>query len=159
MELDREPFLPQKEADGEFFESASTESLAKRSTVRAGLKLQLFVHSGLVFFYTIASFVAIRSFSRPARLPEAAVSNLEFKYTGSVFHRLNNTPFAGPPSPELDAAWQNLLAPMHIRITEEELQQDNQTSVALTEGGGFLGWLGVFHELHCIVRRARLAPS
>lgn len=44
---------------------------------------------------------------------------------------------------------------MHIRITEEELRRDNQASVALTEGGGYLGWLGVFHELHCIVRRTR----
>lgn len=43
------------------------------------------------------------------------------------------------------------MAPMHIRITAEELQLDNQESVKLTEGGGYLGWLGVFHKLHCIV--------
>ena len=41
---------------------------------------------------------------------------------------------------------------MHIRVSEAELRRDNQQSVALTEGGGYLGWLGVFHELHCIVR-------
>ena len=42
---------------------------------------------------------------------------------------------------------------MHIRVTERELRRDNQESVALKEGGGgFLGWMGVFHELHCVVR-------
>jgi len=39
---------------------------------------------------------------------------------------------------------------MHIRVTEAELRRDNQDSVALPEGGGYLGWLGVFHELHCV---------
>ena len=43
------------------------------------------------------------------------------------------------------------MAPMHIRVTAKELEQDNQESVKLKEGGGYLGWLGVFHELHCIV--------
>ena len=41
---------------------------------------------------------------------------------------------------------------MHIRVSEAELRRDNQESVALTEGGGFLGWMGVFHGLHCVVR-------
>ena len=41
---------------------------------------------------------------------------------------------------------------MHIRVTAAELGRNNQESVTLTEGGGYLGWLGVFHELHCIVR-------
>ena len=47
---------------------------------------------------------------------------------------------------------------MHIRVTETELRRANQESVALTEeeGGGYLAWLGVFHELHCIVRMLSL---
>ena len=46
---------------------------------------------------------------------------------------------------------------MHIRVTEAELRRDNQDSVELPEGGGYLGWLGVFHELHCVVCCTRLA--
>lgn len=41
------------------------------------------------------------------------------------------------------------MAPMHIRITMEELKRTNQESVAL-DSGGYLGWMGAFHELHCI---------
>ena len=46
---------------------------------------------------------------------------------------------------------------MHIRVTEAELRRDTQDSVALPESGGYLGWLGVFHELHCVVCCTRLA--
>ena len=82
-----------------------------------------------------------------------------------VFHNLSMSPYAGPPSPEIDAAWSNLLAPMHIRVSEAELRRDNQESVRLPEGGGYLGWMGAFHELHCIVsgfpqnRKARILSN
>lgn len=59
--------------------------------------------------------------------------------------------FAGKPSPALDASWDELLAPMNIRVTKAELERENLASVALTEGGGYLGWIGAFHQLHCIV--------
>ena len=36
-------------------------------------------------------------------------------------------------------------------MTHDELLASNQTSVALPNGG-FMAWLGVSHELHCIVR-------
>lgn len=42
---------------------------------------------------------------------------------------------------------------MHMRISVEELRRDDQESVQLPEGGGYLAWMGVFHELHCLVRK------
>lgn len=48
---------------------------------------------------------------------------------------------------------------MHMRVSTEELRRDNQDSVPLPEGGGYLGWMGVFHELHCIVRRILREPD
>ena len=39
---------------------------------------------------------------------------------------------------------------MSIRVTKAELEAHGQTSVQLP-GGGYLAWLGVFHELHCVV--------
>ena len=80
------------------------------------------------------------------------IQHLSQIYESKTFHNLTNNPYAGQPSPEVDAAWEALLAPKHIRISEEELRRDNQDSVSLPEGGGHLGWLGVFHEMHCIVR-------
>lgn len=40
---------------------------------------------------------------------------------------------------------------MNIRVTAGELRRYGQESVGLSEGGGYLAWLGVFLELHCIV--------
>lgn len=38
----------------------------------------------------------------------------------------------------------------HVRLSEEDLRAINQTSVPLGSGG-YLGMLGVYHELHCVV--------
>lgn len=81
-------------------------------------------------------------------LPRAAIDNLHMTFKPTFFHRLNATPYAGPPSPAIDDAWDALLAPMHISVSQAELARDNQ---ALPESGGCLGWMGVFHELHCMV--------
>lgn len=59
--------------------------------------------------------------------------------------------FAGPPSVSLDQAWSGLLAGINIRVGEKELSQHYQTSLALPQGGGYLAWLEVHHQLHCIV--------
>lgn len=42
---------------------------------------------------------------------------------------------------------------MNIRVSEVELARENVESVALPEDGGYLAWIGAFHQLHCLVRR------
>ena len=80
----------------------------------------------------------------------AAVARVTITYKPKLFENLTANPFAGAPSPEIDKAWGELLAPMNIRVSKAELESNDQNSVALPEGGGYLAWLGVFHELHCI---------
>ena len=63
---------------------------------------------------------------------------------------MRESPYAGPPGTNIDLVWQALLADMSIRVTKEELDQQGQESVPL-EGGGYLAWLGVFHQLHCTI--------
>ena len=119
---------------------------------------QVFAHLGIVAIYTVVSIFAIRS-QRCITFPPAAIDNVHITYNPTLFHRLNATPYAGPPSPEVDAAWDALLAPMHITVSEQELKRDNQASIPLPESGGYLGWMGVFHELHCIVIFTFLKPG
>ena len=64
---------------------------------------------------------------------------------------MRDSPYVGPPSEELDETWRDLMSHMAIRVTQAELNQNNQTSVALPHGG-YLAWLGVYHQLHCVVR-------
>lgn len=87
--------------------------------------------------------------------------------------------YAGYPNDESDAAWHDLLASQYpsslfrlseihhpsdknkidinLRISPEELAKLNQTSIALKDGG-YLGTLGVYHELHCVVRNRGPPP-
>ena len=68
---------------------------------------------------------------------------------------LNNNTFAGKPNPQIDVAWHGLMENIKIRVSETEMERTGQHSVKLPEGGGNLAWLGVYHELHCLVSEYR----
>ncbi|PHH93029.1 hypothetical protein CDD83_2139 [Cordyceps sp. RAO-2017] len=59
-------------------------------------------------------------------------------------------PFKGLPRPEMDEAWNKLLGPTAIRVSKEDLEKINRTSVALEDGSGYMGGLDVYHQLHCL---------
>ena len=40
---------------------------------------------------------------------------------------------------------------MTIKISQQDLDMINETSIALRDGSGFIAELAVYHELHCIV--------
>ncbi|KAI9711311.1 MAG: hypothetical protein M1820_002298 [Bogoriella megaspora] len=78
--------------------------------------------------------------------------------------------YTGNPSPELDSAWEDLLADdrtlelkydmnegQNIRVTQEEMIEggENFTNAVQLLDGGYLGILAVYHHLHCldIIRR------
>ena len=63
---------------------------------------------------------------------------------------MHESPYVGSSHADIDLAWQALLADMNIRVTQEELALHSQTFVRLSNGG-YLAWLGVYHELHCLV--------
>ncbi|KAF1734601.1 hypothetical protein CRV24_006143 [Beauveria bassiana] len=58
--------------------------------------------------------------------------------------------FKGPPRPELDEAWNKLLAPTAIRVNKRVLDKINRTSVPLEDGSGYMVSLDVYHQLHCL---------
>ncbi|KAI0126716.1 hypothetical protein BJ170DRAFT_629692 [Xylariales sp. AK1849] len=59
--------------------------------------------------------------------------------------------FKGLPRPELDDAWEGLLQYMNIRVSGEEAERTNYTSIELTDGSGDLFAMpAVFHSLHCL---------
>lgn len=90
-------------------------------------------------------------------LRSAGVLQYEFR-TWPV--RMTGNPFAGKPRPELDQAWHGLFEKNNIRVTKEDLQFHNITSLPIVgDGRGsesgqeeWVGQLGVFHELHCLKR-------
>ncbi|KAJ4253879.1 hypothetical protein NW762_010277 [Fusarium torreyae] len=70
----------------------------------------------------------------------------------TIVHNLaDNGKYRGPPRPEQDAAWEDLLRYNNLRIQKGDLDKANTTSVPLNdEKGGYLATLDVFHTLHCV---------
>ncbi|PNY23873.1 Uncharacterized protein TCAP_06185 [Tolypocladium capitatum] len=60
--------------------------------------------------------------------------------------------FVGEPRPALEKAWGDLLGPMNIRLSWQDVAAfgREKEAVALSDGSGYAGTLNAFHELHCI---------
>jgi len=63
---------------------------------------------------------------------------------------MHESPYVGDPAVKIDITWQALLTDINMRVTKEELDQHDQMSVQLPEGG-HLASLKLFHQLHCTV--------
>ena len=87
-----------------------------------------------------------------------ALRDLAVQVKPAQYITAGSSPFAGGPTKEVDLAWRKLLANISIRVSDEELSRngDRTESVALTEGGRMV-WLGVFHQLHCLVSSQNIA--
>ncbi|TGO67405.1 hypothetical protein BELL_0894g00010 [Botrytis elliptica] len=126
---------------------------AKPAKSRRKLGLEIVLHIGLIFLYSITSLTVIVWFHVPrSSLTEEthhALPDLAVNYHSHQYPLMHESPFVGPPSPSVDSAWHSLLSNMSIRVSETELSSHSLTSVDLPNGG-HLAWMGVFHELHCV---------
>lgn len=82
-------------------------------------------------------------------------------YDNGTGYRINNPNepiYVGPPSPEIDKAWDQLLKGRYFVVTEEEAEEAFGKSHGLYyhEHLGYMVGLDVFHALHCVeqLRRA-----
>jgi hypothetical protein len=65
---------------------------------------------------------------------------------------LHGNIFKGPPRPELDDAWKQLLINANIRVSAKELEKAGKDSIRLEDSSGYYAILDVYHQLHCLVR-------
>lgn len=79
---------------------------------------------------------------------------------------LHGNPLKGPPSPELDEAWSQLLMNANIRVSAEDLEKAGVESIPLNDGSGkYYAILDVYHQLHCLkyirhyMYKVRVYPS
>lgn len=172
MASESNPLLPSEEDK----EGGNQEDKVKREThnpTRWRWKMIIFMHGSLIVLYTLLGLVLFTRkettiYSDGNSAPTffetdisdnlshtAPIRSLKIQYISKPFESLRESPYAQDPGPGVDDAWSSLLANMNIRASAEELERHGQTSVPLVEGGQYLVWLGVFHELHCIVRTLR----
>lgn len=103
----------------------------------------------------LISSIRVRQDASP--LTASAIDGLSLIYEAAPQNLYNNSIYAGGPSDATDDAWRELLGSVDIRATYAELSRNNRTSVKLPESGDYLAWLGVFHELHCVVSMSESA--
>ncbi|KAF2218102.1 hypothetical protein CERZMDRAFT_108644 [Cercospora zeae-maydis SCOH1-5] len=66
------------------------------------------------------------------------------------------SPYRGQPTPDVERAWRKLARVPRIQFPSSKLSALNKTDsdtyalAAAQYGGGVLGYLNVFHELHCL---------
>ncbi|KAI9729775.1 MAG: hypothetical protein M1818_008389 [Claussenomyces sp. TS43310] len=125
-------FLP---ADVE--KSNSSERECRRSRWFCGTKASLLVHFLLILTYTAISYGVIKLNSNELEDPPnaQAIEFLSVKHDPQPYEIYESSRFSGPPGPEVDEAWRQLLQPMAIRVSKQELIRNNRTSVNLPNGG------------------------
>ncbi|PQE14164.1 Tat pathway signal sequence protein [Rutstroemia sp. NJR-2017a BVV2] len=121
---------------------------------------------GAYFLVTITIMLILLSrgfnISNP-RVPSIPYSpaNTAVGYTvqkSAVVEDLGDSVFASAPSDKASfKAWMDLVYPTLIRLTYDEmlLAQESPEESVEVKGGGYMGSLGVYHELHCL-RRLKL---
>jgi len=111
----------------------------------------IFLQIGLLLFYSLISLAAVHILTR-GRIRASSMALVTTEYSPRIYMNLNRNPFTGPPriNPHVDESWRELLANINIRVSKEELEYNHQTSVELPENGGYLAWMSVYHELHCL---------
>ncbi|KAI1818234.1 hypothetical protein GGS20DRAFT_597172 [Poronia punctata] len=72
--------------------------------------------------------------------------------SGTVDGLFAGSAFVGRPNASIEAAWAALLRGSNLIIYPEEVEMLGIKSLALKDGSGYVGSLGVYHELHCIKR-------
>lgn len=85
-----------------------------------------------------------------------AISVINDKYQTRQFNGTfdNHSPYKGPPSPQVDAIWEDMTDVGIMSVTDEDMDKigHSKDSVRLPpeSGGGFMGSLEVNHQLHCV---------
>ncbi|MCJ1261207.1 hypothetical protein MMC22_001071 [Lobaria immixta] len=122
-------------------------------------------HLALIVLYTVASALIIWWNNHHCVNPESrwgpsqaskmsvndslVLTDVAIKFSPEIYMKMHESPYVGPPSLKIDGAWSDLMGNMTIRVTESELARNGQMSVRLPNGG-YLAWLGVFYQLHCV---------
>ncbi|CAO1605803.1 hypothetical protein XANCAGTX0491_009309 [Xanthoria calcicola] len=150
MASEQEPFLAVK--DEEDLQPTEPEAPRHRRSNRTWTTWTIYLLAQTVLLMLCAAGTVWMVRLHDSRVSNygASLHDAKLEFAPKTFHNLSRSRFAGEPSPEIDATWDELLAPMNIRVTKAELDSENVESVVLPEGGGYLSWIGAFHQLHCI---------
>ncbi|KAI1324465.1 hypothetical protein F5Y16DRAFT_380994 [Xylariaceae sp. FL0255] len=151
---EKTPFLESHHASTRSSSKYSTEFKCGRVSTLAVIVLSillLFSNSGWLALYMRVSSSCVR----PQLIYSPAIESIAYERV--ELHRSiePDNIYTGEPRPEHDNAWIELIKPLAIKISANELRQLGEQSIAFKDGSGYLAEMAVFHELHCIKRIRR----
>ncbi|KAH8699312.1 tat pathway signal sequence [Talaromyces proteolyticus] len=130
------------------------------NTSKRNKVLKTYLHIAAIVFYSVITVILYTWSTRinekqcgcdNAAIYSPARTAIEYEKQTIVHNLADNGKYRGPPRPEQDAAWEDLLRYNNLRIQKEDLEKANTTSVPLNDDqGGYLATLDVFHTLHCV---------
>ncbi|KAK1752308.1 hypothetical protein QBC47DRAFT_390241 [Echria macrotheca] len=80
-----------------------------------------------------------------------------YTFDGSLNRNKSNVVFSGPPRPELEEAWQDILAYQDFHVNADELGEfrGQKSLIELSDGSGYYMTVAFQHALHCVQRLHR----
>ncbi|KAF4624107.1 hypothetical protein G7Y89_g14064 [Cudoniella acicularis] len=156
-----EESLPSEDATHESeklltFPNTDTETTRQSMKQKPRIKPYL-VHGCIVSIYTIIFGFFVWKQRHYSKLNQIIHSPAEdaLHYEATIFNaelRIDS-PFVGPPSPEVDKAWSDLLYYKNVRVSGDDLRRINKTSIPVPgEEDSYWAALSMMHELHCVKR-------
>ncbi|PHH79282.1 hypothetical protein CDD82_2496 [Ophiocordyceps australis] len=155
--------IPKQESDGD--DDSDAQLLAEQHAKVAASKRHWapwLVHGIIFFIYTAALMGLLLVSSRRQSCVEkfnyyspanAGISEdyVELTYNGSLWHQ---GLYKGPPTPQVNQAWEDLMAFGAIRVTAEDIQRVGHSLDAVQfppqVGGGYLAVTIGTHHIHCL---------
>ena len=158
--MDHEHLLKTSEADEG--ERAAAEEYVRKNTFQSGQSRMnwslVTIHGVLLSLYSLVTLAIIWNLTRkehssPPRCSEVfpAVDDLEIEFQKSNTEVYEMSGYHGTPNAEMDRLWEDLIRSRFIAVSHDELERSGRTSIAIKPEGPYLAWLGIFHELHCLV--------
>lgn len=147
-----EPFLvnEKKAASGVYFHPSNDSN--SPSKPRSISYWAFLVHLAIICLYTTAYIIAVRGRDRGFALLNDTIQDLNVQVRPTEYVVAGASTYAGGPTADVDGAWHRLLANISIRVSDEEIARNgDRTSSVRLPAGGQMVWLGVFHQLHCLV--------
>ncbi|OTA60729.1 hypothetical protein K449DRAFT_423275 [Hypoxylon sp. EC38] len=75
---------------------------------------------------------------------------LRYNESHLLYRPVTDPPYVGDPSPEIDAAWENLMGAVDVFVTPDEQKELGHDLWLDPDTGLHVGLLSVMHDLHCV---------
>ncbi|KAI1501575.1 hypothetical protein F5X99DRAFT_382347 [Biscogniauxia marginata] len=142
----------------EEFDTPETTSTTKKAVTRALTPMRIYLIALHTFIIILTSMLWTMNFAKSYHVVKDGQSwspvqqHIEYELQQEYASEHTYSNYSGPPTPEQDQAWDELVKSSFFKVTYEELEQAGESfeHIAELSDGGYVATLGVYHELHCV---------